>query len=164
MSEMSKPFLSLPSKHPLPLLSGQVRNFRLFVGVLLIFLLFSCNKKLAADKMPTTRIEFGHGGGFTGAVTTYFLLDNGRIYEDTTNNKAYLRINSIGKDEAAMLFAECDKLSTLRTDAPGNMYYFVTIKKGEQLPKRWIFGDPATATPQELEALYKRLIGYIPKK
>ncbi len=135
-----------------------------FVGVLFILLLSSCSKKLALDKMPTTRIEFGNGGGFTGAVQTYYLLENGKIYEETTDKEAYKRINSMAKDEATALFTDCQKLMTLRTDAPGNIYYFVTIKKDEQIPKRWIFGDPAIATPHELETFYQRLIGYIPSK
>ena len=157
MVKMSKRPRINCSKHPL--------SKNAFLGLFLFtILLFSCNKKLAADKMPTTRLEFGHGGGFTGAVTTYFLLENGKIYEETADKTAYTRINSIGKDEAKALFADCEKLNTLRTDAPGNLYYFVTIKKGEAIPKRWIFGDPATATPQELENFYKRLAGYAPRK
>ena len=148
--------ISLP-KHPLS------KN-AFFVGVLFILLFSSCSKKLALDKMPTTRIEFGNGGGFTGAVQTYYLLENGKVYEETADKKAYKRINSMAKDEATALFTDCQKLMTLRTDAPGNIYYFVTMKKGEQIPKRWIFGDPATATPHELETFYQRLAGYIPSK
>jgi hypothetical protein len=157
MTKMSTQPLTARAKHPLS------KNAFL-VLTLGVFLLFSCNKKLAADKMPTTRLEFGHGGGFTGAVTTYYLLDNGRIYEDMTDKTAYKRVNSVGKDEAASLFSDCQKLATLKTDAPGNMYYFVTMKNGDAIPKRWIFGDPATATPQELETFYKRLIGFVPSK
>ena len=157
MVKMSKRPLISRLKHPL--------SKNAFLGLFLFtILLFSCNKKLAADKMPTTRIEFGNGGGFTGAVTTYYLLEDGKIYEETADKTAYTRINKIGKDEAKNLFADCEKLNTLRTDAPGNLYYFVTIKKGEAIPKRWIFGDPATATPQELETFYKRLVGYAPRK
>lgn len=157
---MTKSFKSSPSsrsKHPLS-------NWLPFAGMLLIFLLFSCNKKMAAEKMPTTRMEFGHGGGFTGAVTTYVLLDNGRIYEALSDEKNYKRIRRIPKDETATLYGECEKLQTLKTDSPGNMYYFVTMKKGEEIPRRWIFGDPSIAPPAELEALYKRLVGLIPSK
>lgn len=157
MSKMFTRCLHVSTKYPLS------KN-AFFIGILFVLLLSSCNKKLALDKMPTTRLEFGNGGGFTGAVNTYYLLENGKIYEETADKKAYQRINSMAKDEATNLFAECQKLMTLRTDAPGNIYYFVTIKKGEQIPKRWIFGDPATATPHELENFYKKLIGYIPSK
>ena len=157
---MTKSFKNSPSsrlKHPLS-------NWLPFASMLLIFLLFSCNKKMAAEKMPTTRMEFGHGGGFTGAVTTYVLLDNGRIYEALSDEKNYKRLRKIPKDETATLYAECEKLQTLKTDSPGNMYYFVTMKKGEEIPRRWIFGDPAIAPPAELEALYKRLVGLVPSK
>lgn len=157
MSKMSKSPLNARFKYPL--------SKHLFLTLFLLsVLLFSCNKKLAVDKMPTTRLEFGNGGGFTGAVTTYYLLENGRIYEEMPDKTAYKRICAVGKDEADSLFSDCEKLTTLKTDAPGNLYYFVTMKKGETTPRRWIFGDPATATPQELETLYKRLIGFIPSK
>jgi hypothetical protein len=130
----------------------------------LVFVLFSCNKKMTAEKMPANRIEFGHGGGFTGAVTTYVLLNNGRIYQDLNEGTQYNKLRRINKDEATALFEECEKLRTLKTDSPGNMYYFVTIKDSTQIPRRWIFGDPSVAPPSELEALYKRLVGLIPKK
>ena len=129
----------------------------------LIFSLFSCNKKMTAEKMPANRIEFGHGGGFTGAVTTYVLLNNGRIYQELMEQNQYNKLRRITKDEAADLYAECEKLRTLKTDSPGNMYYFVTMKDSTQIPRRWIFGDPSVAPPSELEALYKRLVGLIPK-
>jgi hypothetical protein len=119
---------------------------------------------MAAEKMPANRIEFGHGGGFTGAVTTYVLLNNGRMYQELMERNEYNKLRRISKDEATTLFAECEKLRTLKTDSPGNMYYFVTIKDSVQIPRRWIFGDPSVAPPSELEALYKRLVGLVPKK
>lgn len=119
---------------------------------------------MTAEKMPTTRIEFGHGGGFTGAVTTYVLLNNGRIYKELMEGANYDKLRRITKDEATALYDECEKLRTLKTDSPGNMYYFVTMKDSTQVPRRWIFGDPSVAPPSELEALYKRLVGLIPKK
>jgi hypothetical protein len=119
---------------------------------------------MAADKMSPNRIEFGHGGGFTGAVTTYVLLNNGRMYQELMERNEYNKLRRISKDEATTLFAECEKLRTLKTDSPGNMYYFVTIKDSTQISRRWIFGDPSVAPPSELEALYKRLVGLVPKK
>jgi hypothetical protein len=158
MTKTLKSPLFLRFKHPLSINA-------LFAIFSLVFSLISCSKKtMAIEKLPTTRIEFGHGGGFTGAVTTYVLLDNGRIYEALPDEKNYKRIYNISKDETTTLYEECEKLKTLKTDSPGNMYYFVTMKKGEEIPRRWIFGDPATATPQELEALYKRLAGLVPSK
>jgi hypothetical protein len=149
---------------PISRFEGPLSIRAFFAPFLLIFLLFSCNKKMAADKMPTTRLEFGHGGGFTGAVTTYVLLDNGRIYQDMPDKKQYNRLRRIAKDEATLLYEECEKLNTLKTDSPGNMYFFVTMKKGEETSRRWIFGDPAISTPSELESLYKRLVGLVPVK
>jgi hypothetical protein len=167
MTETLKSLFISQFKHPLSIghLLTSRKSGNAFLGVFaLFFLLISCNKKMAIDKMPTTRLEFGHGGGFTGAVTTYILLDNGHIYSDTLTNKAYTRLRKIGKDEATTLYADCEKLKTLKTDAPGNMYYFVTMKKGDEIPRRWIFGDPSVSTPSELESLYKRLVGLVPVK
>ncbi len=148
----------------LPRLKHPLSKSLHFAAFLLIFSMFSCkSKKMAADKMPTTRIEFGHGGGFTGAVTTYVLLDNGRIYLDNPDKKEYKHLRKIGKDEAALLYEECQKVMVLKTDTPGNLYYFVTMKKGEE-SKRLIYGDPSSAPPSELETLYKKLVGLVPVK
>jgi hypothetical protein len=133
--------------------------------VLVICSLLSCKaKKLAAEKMPTNRIEFGHGGGFTGAVTTYVLLDNGRIYLDNPDKKEYNPLRKISKNDATELYQECEKVMTLKTDSPGNLYYFVTLKKDSINSKRLIYGDPSIAPPAELEALYKKLVGLVPVK
>jgi hypothetical protein len=155
---MSKPLKSLHIANAANPLSISV----VLATTFLVFLTFGCNKKMTEDKMPKTRLEFGHGGGFTGAVTTYILLENGRMYEGFQEKKDYKRLHTIPKDETKLLYEACEKLFTLKTDAPGNMYYFVTMKKGDEAPRRWIFGDPSTATPQELETLYKRLVGYAP--
>jgi hypothetical protein len=158
---MTKNVINPPShffKHPLS------KIIVLGTFFLILSLGSSCSKKMAADKMPANRIEFGHGGGFTGAVTTYVLLNNGRMYQELMERNEYNKLRRISKDEATTLFEECEKLRTLKTDSPGNMYYFVTIKDSVQIPRRWIFGDPSVAPPAELEALYKRLVGLVPKK
>jgi hypothetical protein len=157
---MTKNFINPPSHA----FSRPLSKMLVLGSFFLIFSLISCSKKMAAEKMPANRIEFGHGGGFTGAVTTYVLLNNGRIYQELMERNEYTKLRRISKDEATTLYEECEKLRTLKTDSPGNMYYFVTIKDSVQIPRRWIFGDPSVAPPSELEALYKRLVGLIPKK
>ena len=69
---------------------------------------------MAAEKMPANRIEFGHGGGFTGAVTTYVLLNNGRIYQELMEQNQYNKLRRITKDEAADLYAECEKFRSFQ--------------------------------------------------
>ena len=147
-------------------LEGPLSISAIFVVFMSIFTLFSCHKKImAADKMPQNRLEFGHGGGFTGAVTTYVLLENGRIYEDLFQYNQYKEVKRIDKSEAALFYTECKKIMTLNTDAAGNMYYFVTMKTGnDSTSKRLLFGDPSVATPAELESLYKRLAGLVAPK
>ncbi len=147
-------------------LKGPLSISALFALLLLFFTLISCHKKImATDKMPQNRLEFGHGGGFTGAITTYVLLENGRIYEDLFQYKQYKEVKRIDKSEAALFYTECKKIMTLNTDAAGNMYYFVSMKTGnDSTSKRLLFGDPSVATPAELESLYKRLAGLVAPK
>jgi hypothetical protein len=113
-------------------------------------------------------IAFGSGGGFTNAVKTFHLLEDGRIVEitkDTINNVK--TIANIGKKNAKACFAEMQtlKLDLLQFSEPGNLYYFINVKKdtGTAINKV-VWGSKDKPVPQDVQAFYKKLSAYlIPK-
>lgn len=104
----------------------------------ILFLSISCQNKVYN---PLTyegeMLEWGTGGGFTGAVSTWCLLDNGRIYKSADNGKSYEEINKISRTSADQFFNNYETLSleNLTLNEPGNKYYFLTMKKKEKLHK-----------------------------
>ncbi|MEO0339551.1 MAG: hypothetical protein AAF242_10085, partial [Bacteroidota bacterium] len=54
----------------------------LLSSIAMLFGLSSCKtKQYAATSLPDKKIVFGKGGGFTGAVTEYILLENAQLFE-----------------------------------------------------------------------------------
>src|SRR5689334_19812805 len=92
----------------------------------LIFLFVGCagprDVTLPAE-WKGNKLQFGSGGGFTGAVHIYTLLDNGQLFSETglviTGPK---QLRKVGKTETKKLFAKAAKIAWGEKDIsePGN--------------------------------------------
>jgi hypothetical protein len=127
-------------------------------------LLGSCTHKIAADKMPANQLIFGSGGGFTGAVKAYSLLDDGRIMAQSDDGKTYKSVAKVGKDELSQLKADAQKLDKETFNEPGNLYYFIETKGVTEKNQRLTWGSTDKSVPPAVDALYKRLVAFLPKK
>lgn len=78
-------------------------------------------------------MEFGNGGGFTGAVHSYLLAQNGNLYRmesaAAADSKAVF-IKQVRRCHTKQIFryAVKNNLTTLQYSDPGNMYAFITIQ------------------------------------
>lgn len=115
-----------------------------------------------AGDVPTGQtLTFGSGGGFTGAVTTYVLHPDGRLYRTKTYN-ATEGPELIGKLDGQMTAGFFKKAAGLlaRTPAfhhPDNQYFFVKLGAGEAQPSiTW--GAPEHPAPAGVEAFYQELM------
>jgi hypothetical protein len=133
----------------------------------LVFLLcfFSAckSKHYAQDNLPATQLRWGKGGGFTGAVKTCILLENGQIFVQKTNNAPLAELEKTRKKSAAALFEAAKKagLTDLQFNHPGNTYQFIEwMQEGKS--NRVIWGDAAQAAPPVLTDLYKQLNALLP--
>ena len=151
----SQPF-DLKIKYPLSI-------FLQFTFTLaLTIMILSCNKKLTLAKMPTSRIEFGNGGGFTGKTKTYVLLENGHLYQHFSTDTTYTHLTSVGKETVETLFKNSKKITSIDYDSPGNMYSFITIIDNAKEHKI-NFGNATGIVPTEVDAFYRQLIALLPK-
>lgn len=107
---------------------------------------------------------FGQGGGFTGAVTTYALLDNGRVFKkNTLTQPEFMYLGKLTKSDTRQLFNNYTflGLDTFQTSEPGNIYHFVEYQlKNNRHRLTW--GGP-TPVPANLTLFYTLLNHYIPK-
>jgi len=76
---------------------------------------------------PKNQLVFGSGGGFAGTVKTFYLLEDGAVFEAVAGDSTLQKINQVDKSYTKALFAEAEDLSlpTRQLDQPGNMYAFV---------------------------------------
>lgn len=103
-------------------------------------LLFSCLITVLSCKTPPVSphsykheiISFGSGGGFSGAYSEYFLMDNGKILSLSEDKKQYLEVKQIKSNLSSQIFNNIKTfgLDTLSYVHPQNMYYFLKFKNG----------------------------------
>jgi hypothetical protein len=137
-----------------------------FLLLIPLILLFSCQstKTIPAD-YEGQRIIFGVGGGFTGSVTTYCLIENGTVYRKEglpgKNESEYEKVDKWNKKDRTAYFEQAtEAISQLEIEGePGNLYAFVecdlTSGKGRFT---WDDGNP----PME-DIMYKLYVSLMNK-
>ena len=104
------------------------------------------------------QIIFGQGGGFTGQVTEYTLLENGQLFAGTNQEGFVDELKSLDKNLVKQIFGTCKDLGfdTLALDNPGNQYYYFITKEGDKTNKiQWGAGEKDL--PKELNILFGNL-------
>ena len=103
---------------------------RLFLSLLLFLFLFAAcgtTRYTNPTEYPNARINFGNGGGFSGMVTEYVLLDNGQLLKKLTQADSFEIVTTIEKNQTTQLFENYKFLNigNLQYNQPGNMYRFI---------------------------------------
>ncbi len=72
----------------------------------------------------------GSGGGFTGAYSTYYILDDGAIYRQNMQDTVFVKIGELSKKVVKHQFRMYDdmKLGELELNDPGNRYHYLTYR------------------------------------
>jgi hypothetical protein len=88
------------------------------------------------------QIHFGQGGGFTGGVTYYVLLEDGRVFQrgqrDTT--MTYLEKWSPGFTEQMFTNFTSLHLHEISFNEPGDLYYFIDYRSPGHADHRLTWG------------------------
>lgn len=131
----------------------------LLICALAILMLFSCKaQQYTIDDLPSKQLIFGRGGGITGEVNTYTLLENGQLFHNNSLTADYKELNSIDKKQAKSAFEKMAtlKLSEIDFNHPGNMYYFIEEVDGDK-KHRVTWGAHDYEVDATCEAFYKEL-------
>jgi len=130
----------------------------LFLSLFLVSF-FSCkSQRYTLNDLPDTQLIFGSGGGITGEINTYTLLENGQLFYNNSLSKESKEIESLSKKEAAVCFQKMKglQLSQMNFNHPGNMYYFLEEVKGDERHSV-IWGSNEHNISEECKAFYKEL-------
>jgi len=131
----------------------------LYFGLVFICLNLSCkSQQYSMDDLPEKQLVFGKGGGMSGAVDTYILLENGQLFHSNSITKETEELENIGKKEAENCFAKLDSLSIADMDFnhPGNMYYFLEEINGAEI-RRITWGSENHEISEEYKEFYNQL-------
>jgi len=131
-------------------------------SALFVCFFFSCktNTPITYEK---SKLYFGSGGGFTGAVSEYCLLSNGEFFKKKAQSEDFIVLPKIKKSTAKALFEEMEtlKIQELDHDQPGNMYHFLTYAVAKKTHRvAWASSESPFNTEQA--AFYEKLMKLIP--
>lgn len=115
----------------------------------LVLAFCACSVCKVAKQSPITEIQFGSGGGFTGAVTTYTLKNDGSLWKQDD------KIKKLSCDSISSIYDLAEQLPKVSFVHPSNTYSFVRIiSSGTTYYYTWSFG---TMPDKKVTELYKKL-------
>jgi len=127
--------------------------FGIFLSVSI--LLSNCKTPVyTPDNWPEKSLQFGHGGGVTGEVINYYLLENGQMFKQRSMKGIKEELASIDKKKAVTYFERADALGIvdLKIKEPGNIYYFI-----EYGGNKIVWGNIEHAMEPKVDAFFVEL-------
>ncbi|MEM6319156.1 MAG: hypothetical protein AAF960_15890 [Bacteroidota bacterium] len=123
----------------------------------LTFSNYSC-KKYTPTNLPAEQIHFGEGGGFTGAVIEFCLLENGQLMRKKDFLAKFAPFKKVKKKVAKECFQMGHEIpfETMELNNPGDRYYFIQWKT-DAIDKRITWGRPNTDIPKSVATFYQQL-------
>jgi hypothetical protein len=120
-------------------------------------LVYSCHttKYTSPDSFPGKQVIVSEGGGFTGQVKEYILLENGQVFIKTVMPSSLTESEQIKTKSAGEVFERVAALniSAINFLHPGNMTYYLALKEGEKMQEiKW--GDPSFPVADSVKNCY----------
>jgi hypothetical protein len=103
-----------------------------YIFIFFIFIFsFNCGKKNITPLNYSGKIiEFTNGGGFTGAFSSIFLQEDGKLYRNGMSDTSFIHIGHLDKTTVKQVFNNYEKLglNKIQLNEPGNRYFYITMK------------------------------------
>lgn len=111
------------------------------------------------EKYKRDQIHFGQGGGFTGMVTYFVLLEDGRLFQRQMKDSTYTYADRWDQDFVKQMFSNYklfhfDQLSYYE---PGDLYYFIQYHHGKEAIYNVAWGKPGFRPDENLVTYYNLL-------
>lgn len=107
-----------------------------YILVCFVLMLSACSICKVAKNSPVQEIQFGSGGGFTGAVTTYTIEKNGTLWIQDK------KITKLSCDSISAIIEMAEQLPKQNFIQPDNTYSFVRIfTSDETYYYAWSWGN-----------------------
>ncbi|SFX75366.1 hypothetical protein [Cytophaga hutchinsonii] len=116
------------------------------------------SQSIAADTTNKNYIEFGNGGGFTGAVKSHILTQEGNLFQlENQSGATFVKKIKHCKVKHIYRYVIKNNMAACVYNEPGNTYAFITIQLNKQTNKI-IWNNSNILTPPTITKLYNKLI------
>jgi hypothetical protein len=134
-------------------------------GIIMIFCLStSCKTKevMSPNEYEGSKLVLSHGGGFTGAFTTFCLLDNGQLFKSENKIEATNPMNGLDRETVDQIFSNYKTLGLdeAKMESYGNLNYSVKMiaKDGSEHKLAWAKGQEGT---EKFQLFYRNIMNFI---
>ena len=127
------------------------------VWLCVIFVLCHCQRTpFQPEAIQQDYITFGKGGGMTNQVDTYYILADGHIYRHNNLTKEYQHLGRMKRAARYACFERAQGLpaSLFGCEAPGNIYYFLSIHTQDTV-KLCTWGSHDFTPPEAITSFYQ---------
>ena len=131
-----------------------------FLAICSIGILHSCSP---AKEFPANykkdQIHFGQGGGFSGILTYYALLEDGRLFQRSLRDSSFALVTTWDKNFVSQMFSNYKRLSLdqLNFNEPGDLYYFLQYHAPNKASHNLTRGRPGFKPTENLVTYYNLL-------
>ena len=132
----------------------------LFLSILSLGLWFGCSSsKEFPDKYPGDQIHFGQGGGFSGVLNYFVLLEDGRVYQRSFRDSIFNQVDTWPNNFTTQMFANYKSLHLDTVDhyEPGDQYYFIQYQSKNKPMHRIAWGKPGFRANENIVTYYNLL-------
>jgi len=117
------------------------------LGFIFIYSMCKPTEAYTPETFDKRKITFGSGGGFTGGVNDYCLLENGQLFGRSSypSSSGWQPVDTLEKSQVKQYFNQIETLNLLKINhnRPGNWSYFITIEDGAKEHKiQWCAEAP----------------------
>lgn len=131
-----------------------------------IFTFGSCKTvHLSPEEYAKSKVYFGNGGGFTGKLNEFCMLENGEVYViNPASREAVLR-NNAAKSVTKSIFKTMGEMDMKKYpyDQPGNMYYWMKYESKTD-SSYLIWGHSDMVVDEKVSHIYEELVALTKEK
>ncbi len=105
------------------------------------------------------QIHFGQGGGFTGVITHFALLEDGRVFQKEFRDSTFTLHDTWDKAFVKQMFHNYQqlKLDQVEHYHPGNLYYFIEHRSPTTDTHRISWGQSGYSPTENIVTFYNLL-------
>jgi hypothetical protein len=135
------------------------KNYTIFLFLTGITLISCSSSKDFPQKYKGEQLHFGQGGGFSGLVNYYALLDDGRLFHRAPRDSTFTYEVTWDNAFVRQMFSNYHtlELDKVVCNEPGNLYYFLQHKSGDGPFHIITWGNPGFRQDENIVTYYNLL-------